>query len=1118
MKTISFIFLLLFASLKVWSQTCGVRTLNVSVSAQTTNSITINWSSAPGVQYNILMTEDDVNFLFVATLAPVASSYTINNLVPGHSYSFVVSSADCYCVFHGIDNLEDIIGTSPAVSLAPDAPVSITSTGGTPNTLNLVWSSSYGATGYKLDASTDPAFSNLVNGYNNLNVSGTSQTVSGLTAGTNYYFRVRAVNSGGASPYANGSSVTTALPPVATNASAITGTGFIANWNVAATATGYLLDVATDNSFTNILAAYSNLAVVGNSKTIAGLTNGTTYYYRVRSVNASGNSANSNIITVTTIPGIPGLVSFSAVTATGFQASWNAVPGATSYQVDVSGNAAFSNFATGFNAASVSGTSVTTTGLFAGLVYYVRIRAVNANGVSGNSATCQQLLIPPAPFARAATSPTTTSFTANWIAALGATAYSIDVADNSGFNPTLPAYGGLVTTSTALTVNGLTPGTTYYYRIKASNSSGTSEWSTNTSALTLPQPPLAIDATATATGMNVNWVSVASATAYELFISTDQNFTNLIPVYGPKTISGNSTTTETVSGLTPSTLYYLKMRAANSSGTSDFSIIRIVSTTAAGGPTSIGLELSLLPQYQTVGDPQNQLQIKASGGTGTLAVKLYHRKNSESNYTVETVQSQGSSFIIGMAQEWADEFGMQYYFEVTDQAGQVKRSAEPASPHQMPVKIKALVLPIDRFGKEIQNYQIISIPYQLSANRISDLLEPIKGLGAYNKKNWRLVHYEDGVNVDYLDGLSVSSFLPGKAYWFISRNPIELNLGSAIAPDFSTSKPFTMSLKKGWNQIGNPFPFDINWTDVLAANGSPQTVSNLQIFNSSTLSFEDSDLLKKFNGGFVYLNADLTITFPVSLTRKGGRTRQTNAFEAGAGEWHLPISLQQGNSKSGQAGIGMHHAAQEGWDRFDRMSPPAIFQVTGMVTRSGDLELNQNVVPPATNYTWNFTAKSDEVDAINLSWPVEVVGQLKGQLTLYDQDHHVLVDMSHTSSYQVQPGTSLTIMYSEKQVFPTDPVQVGTAYPNPFTQQVSISFIHEVSDPGNTTALLVISDLNGKKVYESQLSTDKAGITCLTWNGKNNAGAELNGGWYLYQLYIQSSSRRVIIHGKIAKQ
>ena len=67
-------------------------------------------------------------------------------------------------------------------------------------------------------------------------------------------------------------------------------------------ASGYRLDVSLHNSFNGYVNGYHDLNV-GNvtNRNVTGLAPSTSYYYRVRAYNASGSSANSNVIHINTL-------------------------------------------------------------------------------------------------------------------------------------------------------------------------------------------------------------------------------------------------------------------------------------------------------------------------------------------------------------------------------------------------------------------------------------------------------------------------------------------------------------------------------------------------------------------------------------------------------------------------------------------------------------------------------------------------------------------------------------------------------------------------------------------------------------------------------------------------
>jgi len=87
-----------------------------------------------------------------------------------------------------------------------------------------------------------------------------------------------------------------------------TRSSFMATWERASGAKGYLLDVSTSSAFDTYVDGYHDLDVGDASgRVVTGLDRNTTYYYRVRSYDAAGAASYSHVMTATTAPTV-GLV------------------------------------------------------------------------------------------------------------------------------------------------------------------------------------------------------------------------------------------------------------------------------------------------------------------------------------------------------------------------------------------------------------------------------------------------------------------------------------------------------------------------------------------------------------------------------------------------------------------------------------------------------------------------------------------------------------------------------------------------------------------------------------------------------------------------------------------
>jgi len=196
----------------------------------------------------------------------------------------------------------DVIGYD--LVIPPAGPTAKPATNITTTSFTANWSSVSGATSYLLDVSTSSTFSSYVTGYQNLDVgSVTSRSVTGLSAGKTYYYRVRAHNTVATSVSSNVISVKTVpAAPTASAATNVTSSGFTAHWSIVTGATSYRLDVSISSTFSTFVTGYQNLNV-GNvtSRSVSGLITKTTYFYRVRASDSGGTSVNSNVVSVKTL-------------------------------------------------------------------------------------------------------------------------------------------------------------------------------------------------------------------------------------------------------------------------------------------------------------------------------------------------------------------------------------------------------------------------------------------------------------------------------------------------------------------------------------------------------------------------------------------------------------------------------------------------------------------------------------------------------------------------------------------------------------------------------------------------------------------------------------------------
>lgn len=249
--------------------------------------------------------------------------------------------------------------------------------------------------------------------------------------------------------------------------------------------------------------------------------------------------------------------------------SWQASSGATSYEIwrGTSSSTASATTKVGFTARTYyydySGTP--------GKKYYYWVKAFNSLGESDFSAYnngYRKVPVPLAPKNVAASDGTyTDKIKLSWIASSGATSYEVWRGTSS---KTSSATRLGTVTSVGAIVTGGVAGKTYYFWVKAKNSSGTSGFSSyNTGyrkSLIPPAPTNVAASDGTYTDkVQLSWKASSGATSYEVWRGTSSSTSSATKI-GTVTSAG-----AVVTGGTAGKKYYFWIKAKNSHGTSGFS-------------------------------------------------------------------------------------------------------------------------------------------------------------------------------------------------------------------------------------------------------------------------------------------------------------------------------------------------------------------------------------------------------------------------------------------------------------------------------------------------------------------------------------------------------------------
>lgn len=453
--------------------------------ANAVGGITLTWTNVTGnTGYTLLRstTSGDYTAPVTATVATNVVTYTnaSSDLTLGTPYYFVAKTSNANGLGANSAQVTATPRTVPSVMAAPiltpgNVNVSVGYTAPDSNGAAIITYSIQRATVSAMTTGLTTVTS-LVNPYPS----------TGITNGIPYFYRIAASNAAGLGPYSAVASATPAAVPAIVVFSATTaGVGQISlPWtapaNNGAAITSYDLQYSSDSSSGPFTTLSSALLV--SPYVATGLTNGSLYFFRMAASNVMGygpysltasNTPRTVPSPITELSANPSGVSTSLILS--WVAPYNGGSAITGYRWYRSSNADMTGVLTS-NATLVTTLSTTVTPLVAGVMSYFQIVASNVAGFSASSAIVSNYpRAVPGQVGTITVSSLNQSISLSWPTTTVSNGSAIS-SYRSQYSLSSAAAGEWFDISSApattIVATGLSNGTSYYFRVQASNVAG----------------------------------------------------------------------------------------------------------------------------------------------------------------------------------------------------------------------------------------------------------------------------------------------------------------------------------------------------------------------------------------------------------------------------------------------------------------------------------------------------------------------------------------------------------------------------------------------------------------------------------------------------------------------
>ncbi|MBN2425332.1 MAG: T9SS type A sorting domain-containing protein [Calditrichaceae bacterium] len=412
--------------------------------------------------------------------------------------------------------------------------------------------------------------------------------------------------------------------------------------------------------------------------------------------------------------------------------------------------------------------------------------------------------------------------------------------------------------------------------------------------------------------------------------------------------------------------------------------------------------------------------------------------------------------------------------------------------------------------------------------------------------NWYDFEYSDSAAIFFVWDNKMNDYRPinrsqiamGSGFWVLSPDTIKFNLNSLQQLSRNDDRLLTKNIVKGWNQIGIPVGYAVNWKNMRFIDstnvseslldavsdgkiqgavhwflqaGSSQGYQMVELdSNAIALPWVGYWLKSNHNGQIQFTTEPFEVASVAPVHDIVNKTNHTSSIQPD--EWRISINLTNKKYEDNNNIFGISSK-----DYGIISDPPPFGEYCTLSFTDEKTSISRKIQCPFEDIkevkTWDMEVESQTVsDKHLLKWSTKSLESGFLNIFLVDLQQENVINMMEVTEYSFIPKSTkyrFRIYASQDMEFSPKIIPLSFKleqnYPNPFNPSTTIKFgIPESS--ANAKVQLRIYDILGREVITLINGTYEPGYHTVIWNGINKNREQVSTGIYFYQLITNKNS------------